>query len=340
MPAEISPRRLLVTGGGGFVGSNLVHWLSRSLDAQGLERVVVLDAFTHAGQEASLAGATADPRIEIVRGDVTDPRLVAAVFAGHAIDAVIHLADGRVDPRAGAGPCVRTNVLGTVTVLDAALHAWRRGLGDRRFVHVSPAEAHASPYAASRVAAETMARSWWNAHGLPVVAVRAATTYGPRQVPGPIVPSAILAALDGRAIAVPRAALGARDFLFVDDLARGLFLALRRGAPGDILGLRGAARRATLDVIRTIADRVESRLGWPAGSGRDLVRVESGPATPPPVPSRAQDARLSVGFRPRVTITAGLAHTIDWYVDNPAWREAVLAPERERRSRRDYGWAA
>jgi len=324
--------RVLVTGGAGFIGSAYVrNLLGGRLPGPLPASVTVLDTFTYAGNEANLAPVAADPRLRVVRGDIADPDAVAAVLAG--VDLVVHFAaESHVDRSiAGSAEFVRTNVLGTHCLLEAA-----RTAGVRRFVHVSTDEVYGSidvgswpethplapnsPYAASKAASDLLCRSFFVTHRLPVLVTRCSNNYGPYQHPEKFVPRAISTLLDGGTVPLYGDGHHVREWLHVDDHCRAIQLVVARGVPGEIYHVGGGTQLTNRELLARLL----------RATGRDWTSVE-------PVADRAaHDRRYALdgrklarlGFRPRVDIDSGLAATVAWYADHRSWwqplRPAVL----------------
>src|ERR1700704_4388497 len=250
---RFEPRRLLITGGAGFIGSNLTRrMLAVGGEGAGLEQVVVLDALTYAGHLANLEGVTADPRLHWVHADICDRGAVERVLADHAIDSIFHLAaESHVDRSIEAADAfVRTNVTGTFTLLDVARRAWADRFATTRFVHVSTDEVYGalgdtgsfcettpyapnSPYAASKASSDLLARSYFKTYGVPVVITNCCNNYGPYQLPEKLIPLMIANAVDGKPLPVYGRGAQIREWLHVDDHCTGLWCAMTTGALGE-----------------------------------------------------------------------------------------------------------
>lgn len=344
--SSFEPRRVLVTGGAGFIGSNL----TRALLARDLERVVVLDALTYAGHLASLAGASDDPRFRFVHGDICDRALVENTFAEHAIDAVFHLAaESHVDRSIEAADLfVRTNVTGTFTLLEVARRTWTDPAVARRFLHVSTDEVYGalgetgtfsettpyapnSPYAASKAASDLLARSYVKTHGLPVVITNCCNNYGPYQLPEKLLPLMISNAIEGKPLPVYGEGKQVREWLHVDDHCTALWSAMTRGRVGESYNIGSGEERTNRALVELTADLVDEELGRPAGTARALMRY---------VPDRkGHDFRYAIdctkatrelGWRADRSLTTQLRETVRWYIANQAWREAVVSEEHAR----------
>ncbi len=348
------PRTLLVTGGAGFVGSAFVRAVLAGLDGldgldgpdgpRALERLVVLDRLTYAGRRENLDAVAGDPRLVFVEGDVCDRPLVERLFVEHGFDAVVHLAaESHVDRSLVDGaPFVRTNVTGTFVLLDVARLAWA-GHAGRRFVYVSSDEVYgalgplgrfdessplapSSPYAASKAAGNLFARAYFVTHGLPVVITHASNTYGPRQSPEKLIPLCIANALAGAPLPVYGAGKQVRQWLYVDDHARGLWRALVGGRPGESYDLGGIAELENREAVGRVADAVNRALGRAAGASRHLVTYVAdrlGHDFRYALDSRK--ARQALGWEAATAFDEGLARTVAWYVENRAWLERATA---------------
>lgn len=316
--------RILVTGGAGFIGSAYVRRLLTGAEPDlAADTVTVLDAWTYAATEGALDPVRTDPRLRVVRGDIREPALVDATVAGH--DVVVHFAaESHVDRSiAAAADFVTTNVVGTQTLLDAAL---RHGV--RRFVQVSTDEVYgsiatgawteqapldpSSPYSASKAAGDLLALAYHRTHGLDVVVTRGANTYGPYQYPEKIIPLFVTNLLDGHDVPLYGDGGNVRDWLHVDDHCHGVALAQTRGSAGGIYHLGGAAELTNRDLT--------GRLLAACGAGWERVR--------PVADRKGHDRRYALdttatrrelGWTPTVDLDHGLDATVAWYRDNRDW---------------------
>jgi dTDP-glucose 4,6-dehydratase len=320
--------RVLVTGGAGFIGSHYVRKaLGGAYASLADAEIVVLDKLTYAGSEANLEPVRDDPRLRFVRGDICDPTVVSQVMAG--VDLVVHFAaESHVDRSIlGASDFVVTNVLGTQTLLQAAVDA-----GVSKFVHVSTDEVYGSiesgswpethplepnsPYSASKASSDLLARSYFRTHGLPVCITRCSNNYGPHQFPEKVIPLFVTNLMDGRKVPLYGDGLNIRDWLHVDDHCWGIQLVAESGRPGEIYNIGGGTELTNLE----LTDRLLKAFGL----GEEMVeRVED---------RKAHDRRYSVditkitnelGYRPLMSFDEGLAGTIEWYRANRAWWEPL-----------------
>jgi dTDP-glucose 4,6-dehydratase len=335
----MSGRRILVTGGAGFIGSHYVRRLLADRDDRDL-RITVLDLLTYAGRRANLARARHDPRLTFVRGDVCDPVLTDDLVADH--DTVVHFAAETHVDRSITRPhgFVRTNVLGTQQLLDAAL----RHHGDAAvFVHISTDEVYGSidegswteaaplrptsPYAAAKASADLLALSYHRTYGMDVRVTRCANNYGPRQYPEKLIPLFVTNLITGRPVPLYGAGLNRRDWLHVDDHVEAVELVRLKGAPGEVYNIGGGTELSNRELT--------GRLLRICGAGWEMVR---------PVEDRqGHDHRYSLdcrkiadelGYAPRRDFEEGLAATVDWYRANRAWWEPLRRPpDRQVRAR-------
>ena len=344
---------LLITGGAGFIGTNLVHCALRD---EALT-VVTLDLLTYAGHRDNLADVLSHPRHRFVHGDIADRALVDALLREHRPDAVLNLAaESHVDRSIDdATAFLRTNILGTHALLDAARsyvgsgHAPRGfrylqvstdevfgSLGpDGRFSEASPFAPN-SPYAASKAAADHLVRAWGHTYGLPVITTHCSNNYGPFQFPEKLLPLMILNALERRALPVYGDGLQVRDWLFVEDHCAGLLAAALRGVPGETYALGGDSERANLWLVQTLCDLLDE-LGPAAGSPpppggyRALITfVQDRPGHDRRYAVDASHAARALGWRPRLTLDDGLRATVRWYLEHRAWSQAVAARSDDR----------
>jgi len=325
--------KLLVTGGAGFIGSNFVRQvLSGAYPGLAAADVVVLDALTYAGSKTDLAPVWDSPRLTFVHGDICDVEVVDHVVA--EADQVVHFAaESHVDRSIlGMADFVRTNVLGTQTLLDAAL---RHGV--ERFVHVSTDEVYGSiesgswpethalqpnsPYAASKASSDLIALAYQRTHGVPVVVTRCSNNYGPYQFPEKVIPLFVTNLLDGKSVPLYGDGRNVRDWLHVDDHCRGIELVRAGGREGEIYNIGGGTELSNRDLTARLL----------AAVGADWSSVQ-------PVEDRkGHDQRYSVditkisdqlGYAPMVPFERGLTETVEWYRDNREWWERVKQQDR------------
>jgi dTDP-glucose 4,6-dehydratase len=344
MNSDQNPKVVLVTGGAGFIGSAVV----RHVIADTAYRVVNLDCLTYAGNLDSLRKMEAAPRYSFERVDIRDRDSVRRVFDAHDPDAVLHLAaESHVD-RSIDGPAdfVHTNVVGTFHLLEEARRHWLRLPDSRqdrfRFVHVSTDEVFgslgeeglfdestpydpSSPYSATKAASDHLARAWHRTFGFPALVTNCSNNYGPYQFPEKLIPLMILNALEGKELPVYGRGDQVRDWLHVDDHARGLILAMDRGRPGATYLMGGHAERKNLDVVERLCDLVDEMAG-PLSSGprRSLIRfVQDRPGHDMRYAIDPTSSERELGWHPRHDFEDGMRSTIRWYLENRSWWERV-----------------
>lgn len=328
--------RALVTGGAGFIGSALC----KQLVAQGWT-VTVLDALTYAGCKANLEPEVSSGALRLIKASICDPKVVAETFAATDPTHVFHLAAETHVDRSIDGPAafVETNMVGTAILLDSARTAWT-GDGTRRFIHVSTDEvfgalgktgvfsetspyAPNSPYAASKAGADHLARAWKETYGLPVIVTNCSNNYGPRQFPEKLIPLMILKALAGEALPVYGEGRQVRDWIHVDDHAAGLIAAAERGREGETYLLGAEDERQNIDVVNAIASLMDKRFPDQAPHAALVTHVDDRPGHDFRYAIDPSKARRELGWSPKSSFDAGLAETVDWYLDNEDWWRAI-----------------
>ncbi len=335
---------ILLTGGCGFIGSAVVRRVVRDTG----HAVFNLDKLTYAASEEALEEAARHPRHVLIRADITDAEAVRAAFATFQPDAVMHLAaESHVD-RSIDGPAafIQTNLVGTFVLLEAARAYWAALPEPRRtafrFHHVSTDEVFGalgpadpaftettpydprSPYSASKAGSDHLVRAWGHTYGLPTVVSNTVNNYGPWQFPEKLIPLITLNALQGRDLPVYGDGSNQRDWLFVDDHAEALLRVLERGTPGETYAIGGRQPRSNLAVVHAICAALDSRLPDPAGPRSRLIRfVTDRPGHDFRYEIDPARSEAALGWRAAHDFERGLARTVDWYLANRAWWEAV-----------------
>ena len=336
---------ILVTGGAGFIGSNFVlHWIKNTGAA-----VVNLDLLTYAGNPANLTALEGDSRHQLVRGDICNAELVAALLREYRPRVIVHFAaESHVDRSIVApGAFIRTNVQGTFTLLEQARLFWLElDEADRRafrFLHVSTDEVYGSlgpedpafseitayapnsPYAASKAASDHLARAYHHTYGLPVLTTNCSNNYGPFQFPEKLIPLMILNALEGRHLPVYGDGSNVRDWLFVEDHCSAIRTVLDRGRVGETYNIGGNSERKNLDVVTAICDLVdELRPDAALGPRRKLITfVTDRPGHDRRYAIDASKISRELGWRPAEEFESGLRKTVAWYLEHGAWIENV-----------------
>jgi dTDP-glucose 4,6-dehydratase len=332
---------LLLTGGCGFIGSNLVRLLLA--ERPGL-RVVNLDKLTYAGNAENLADLVGNPRYRFVRGDIGNGELVAELVRSEKIDAIVHLAaESHVD-RSILSPAVfiETNVRGTQVLLEAA-----RELGVERFLHVSTDEVYgslgptglfseetplapSSPYSASKAGSDLLALAYAHTFGMDVVVTRCSNNYGPYQFPEKLIPLMIANALEDRPLPVYGDGQNVRDWIHVEDHARGLLAALEQGKRGEVYNFGASSERRNLDIVKGVLRLV--------GKPESLIQyVKDRPGHDRRYAIEAAKAKRELGWAPRHRFEEALAATVAWYREHRGWWERIRSGEYLRYYDEQYG---
>jgi dTDP-glucose 4,6-dehydratase len=353
-----APRNVCITGGAGFIGTNFLrHWLGRG----GEGRVLVLDALTYAGNPENLAGLERDPRYVFVQGDICDERLVRELLEKHDIDTLVHFAaESHVD-RSILGPddFIRTNVVGTHALLKAAKAQWLDRPGGRahRFHHVSTDEVYGSlgpadapfsestpyapnsPYSASKAASDHLVRAYHETYGLSTTVTNCSNNYGPYHFPEKLIPLTIVNILQGKPLPVYGDGLQIRDWLHVEDHCAAIAAVLTEGRAGEVYNIGGNSETTNIEIVRTLCALVDEHLAAhadarrafpaaPAANGRqsvDLItHVRDRPGHDRRYAIDYAKAAQELGYAPARNLEQGLRATLQWYLDNTGWWQALM----------------
>ena len=339
--------RILITGGAGFIGSALIRYLIQHTGHEALN----LDKLTYAGNLESLAPVDDNPRYRFVQGDIGDSECVAATLAEFQPDAIMHLAaESHVD-RSIDGPAafIQTNIVGTYSLLESTRAYWLGLSAERkaafRFHHISTDEVYgdlhgvddlftettpyapSSPYSASKAASDHLVRAWQRTYGLPVLLTNCSNNYGPYHFPEKLIPLMILNALAGKPLPVYGNGQQVRDWLYVEDHARALYLVATRGEPGETYNIGGHNERKNIEVVETICQLLEELApDKPQGVAhyRDLIAfVADRPGHDLRYAIDASKIARELGWTPAETFTSGMRKTVAWYLSNEAWWRQV-----------------
>ncbi|MGV1902314.1 dTDP-glucose 4,6-dehydratase [Agrobacterium sp. 22-3674b3] len=343
--------RIIVTGGAGFIGSALVRYLVNEVRAE----VLTVDKLTYAGNLASLSEVENAPNHRFLKADICDAVAMNEAFDQFKPNLLMHLAaESHVDRSiTTAADFIQTNVVGTFTLLEAARRYWG-GLSTSdkssfRFLHVSTDEVYgslgndglfkettpydpSSPYSSSKAASDHLAMSWCRTYGLPVVVSNCSNNYGPYHFPEKLIPLTILNALEGKNIPIYGSGVNVRDWLFVDDHARALYLIATRGRIGEKYNVGGRNERRNVDVVTRICDLMDQLR--PTGERYDnlIVNVTDRPGHDARYAIDASKLENELGWKATENFDSGIEKTVRWYLENEWWwrplRDGVYAGQR------------
>jgi dTDP-glucose 4,6-dehydratase len=336
--------RYLVTGGAGFIGSAVVR---RLLQTAGNE-VLVVDKLTYAGNLESLAPVASHPHYQFMQADIVDDTAMRGAFMEFSPDVVMHLAaESHVDRSIdGPGEFIQTNIVGTFSLLQAALAHWRELPVERRqgfrFHHISTDEVFGSlgatgyfteetpyqpnsPYSASKAGSDHLVRAWHHTYGLPVVMTNCSNNYGPYHFPEKLIPLTIINALVGKPLPVYGTGENIRDWLHVDDHADALIQVARRGAPGQSYNIGGHNEHTNISVVRAICALLDELAPDASIGPREMLItfVTDRPGHDARYAIDAAKIAKELGWQPRHSFESGLRETVQWYLDNKTWWERV-----------------
>ena len=337
--------KILVTGGCGFIGTNLVRHLLADSDHQ----VINLDKLTYAGNPHSLEDVNDSPNYQFVQADIADPAQVAEVVKNCDPDAVMHLAaESHVD-RSIDGPSefIQTNIVGTFNLLDSSFRHFQELPADRqeqfRFLHVSTDEVYGSlgdtgmftettaydphsPYSATKAASDHLARAWKTTYGLPVMVTNCSNNYGPYQFPEKLLPLMVIKCLNEEPLPVYGEGLNVRDWLYVEDHAKALRVVLEKGAPGETYNIGGNSERRNIDLVHALCSIMDEVR--PRSSGKphaDLItHVTDRPGHDFRYAIDSSKIQKELGWEPKHSLEACLRQTVDWYLENQKWWKDIL----------------
>lgn len=333
----------LITGGAGFIGSNFVRMLAHETH----EPLVILDALTYAGNLANISDLLSLPHIRFVKGDICDADLVIGLFDRHQITQVVHFAaESHVDRSIlGARPFIKTNVEGTLTLLEAARKTWTPPDGCR-FLHVSTDEVYGSlepedppfhenspyrpnsPYAVSKAAADHLVRAWHHTYGLPTIISNCSNNYGPWQFPEKLIPLIIINALEKRELPVYGDGLQVRDWLHVEDHCRALLTVMERGRIGETYTIGARNERSNIDIVKRICSIVDELTGGAPGTSLRLIRhVKDRPGHDRRYAIDNTKVQRELGWKPKFAFEESLADVVRWYIGHKSWADAIRSGE-------------
>lgn len=343
---SIMRRKILVTGGAGFIGSAVIRHLIENTDWQ----VVNLDKLTYAGNLNSLSEVSNSERYCFEQVDICDYAAVKEVLEKHQPDSIMHLAaESHVDRSIdGPGEFIQTNIVGTYNLLQTALEYWRALPNDGkkffRFHHVSTDEVYgdldkagyfteetsyapSSPYSASKASSDHLVRSWGRTYGFPVVVTNCSNNYGPFHFPEKLIPLMILNALEGKSLPVYGDGKQVRDWLYVEDHARALVKVVAEGELGETYNIGGNNEKQNIEVVKTLCkilnEKVEVKPNGISDFNELITYVKDRPGHDLRYAIDASKIKNDLGWEPEETFESGIAKTVDWYLSNKDWCDQV-----------------
>ena len=348
-------KKILVTGGAGFIGSAVIRQFINDTDSS----VVNVDKLTYAGNLQSLASVSSNPRYSFEQVDICDAGELARVFREHQPDAVMHLAaESHVD-RSISGPAafIQTNIVGTYTLLEAARNHWNSLDAQRksafRFHHISTDEVYGSlgdsgfftektayepnsPYSASKASSDHLVRAWHHTYGFPVVTTNCSNNYGPYHFPEKLIPLVILNAVNGKPLPIYGKGDNIRDWLYVDDHARALRLVLERGKLGETYNIGGWNEKTNLEVVHSICTILDDLHPQGAPHTKLITYVADRPGHDKRYAIDANKIANDLGWKPQENFESGLRKTVEWYLANDAWVKGVTSGEYQKWMQLNY----
>jgi dTDP-glucose 4,6-dehydratase len=331
---RFQPKNILVTGSAGFIGANFVHYL---LASDPMCQIVSLDLLTYAGDQKNLVGLN-EERHTFIHGDICDGPLVSKILRDHQIDTIVHFAaESHVDRSIdGPGVFVKTNVVGTFTLLDAARRYWldeqKKSASQCRFHHVSTDEVYgsllktdpaftetsrylpSSPYSASKAGSDHLVYSYFHTYKLPVTITNCSNNYGPRQNREKLLPTIIYACVEGKPIPIYGDGSNIRDWLYVEDHCTGIDAVLRQGRPGETYNIGGEYERANLDVAKTICTLMDEIHPRATSYKEQITFVKDRPGHDWRYAIDITKIKQELGWTPKESFESGLRRTIAWYL--------------------------
>lgn len=335
-------KKLLITGGAGFIGSHVVRlFVQKYPDYQ----IVNLDALTYAGNLENLTDIENYSNYTFVKADITDAAAINDLFAQHNFDGVIHLAaESHVD-RSITDPnaFVQTNVMGTANLLNAALASWKGNFSEKRFYHVSTDEVYGSlgdtgfflettpydpqsPYSASKAASDHLVRAYGNTYNLPFVITNCSNNYGPNQFPEKLIPLFIHNICNRKSLPVYGDGKYTRDWLYVVDHARAIDLVYHQGRNAETYNIGGFNEWQNIELIKLLCVKMDEKLSLAPGTSAELITyIKDRPGHDRRYAIDATKINKELGWSPSVTFEEGLGQTIDWYLSNQEWLDDVTS---------------
>lgn len=349
----MSNRTILITGGAGFIGSHVIRlFVNKYPDYQ----IVNLDKLTYAGNLENLKDIEDAPNYQFVKGDIVNDQFIFELFKEHQFDGVIHLAaESHVD-RSIANPneFIKTNIVGTVNLLNAARNSWQENPENKLFYHISTDEVYGSlgsegmfledtsydprsPYSASKASSDHLVRAYFHTFKLPVVITNCSNNYGPNQFPEKLIPLAINNIKQNKQVPIYGKGENVRDWLFVEDHANAIDMVYHKGKMGETYNIGGNNEWQNIELIRVLCKIMDRKLGRGQGDSEKLITF---------VKDRAgHDLRYAIdsskiqkelGWTPSLQFEEGLEKTVEWYLTNAAWLDSILSGDYEKYYEEQY----
>ena len=338
----IQMRKLLITGGAGFIGSHVVRlFVNKYPDYQ----IYNLDKLTYAGNLENLTDVETRPNYHFLKADITDAAVIDELFARYEFDGVIHLAaESHVD-RSIKDPLafIQTNIIGTVNLLNAARNTWKDNMGEQRFYHISTDEVYGSlgeegyfteetpydprsPYSASKASSDHMVRAYFHTYDLPVLISNCSNNYGPNHFPEKLIPLVIHNIRNNKPIPVYGDGKYTRDWLWVMDHATAIDTIFHRGRIGETYNIGGNNEWKNIDLVQNLCDIMDELLGREKGASRKLITfVKDRPGHDKRYAIDATKIKTELGWQPTLASIEGFRRTAQWYLDNESWLEKVTS---------------